>query len=256
MRFSVLGSSSSGNAFYFEQGDDKLLIDAGFSKRYLERELKAIDVSLDEIKSIFISHEHSDHTKGLKTLHKTHKVYSGEKTINKLMQKYPGLSYDIIYHLKEVKVGNISVIPFKKNHDGVEPYGFIVKSDDSCVLNLTDFGSYDDSFIKILGDYPFTHIILESNYDDFMLDNGPYSYSLKKRINGPKGHISNLESLKFLHHLNLEKTSDIILCHLSENNNSPSVVKRLFDSAMGSKYKIHVARSKGSLFFSCDSSSL
>ncbi|MDD3263841.1 MAG: MBL fold metallo-hydrolase [Candidatus Nanoarchaeia archaeon] len=239
MKIYVLGSSSSGNSFLFINEKTKILVDIGFSKSYIEKKLKELNIELNEIDGILISHEHQDHCKGLKSLQKTHKVFSSPGTIEALIDSFPDIKFELIN--EKILINDIEVISFKKNHDAKDPIGFILKDKENCVLNLTDFGCFDDNLIEFLNNFEFTDILLEANYDNFLLDHGRYPFILKERIKGKYGHCSNLDSLKFLNHLNLEKVKNIVLCHLSENNNSPSIVNDLFKSAFGKEHNVFVA---------------
>lgn len=240
MKINILGSSSSGNSFLFSHDSTHILIDVGFSRSYLAKKLDELGIKFEDIDAIFISHEHKDHCKGLNSLQKTHKVYSSPGTIESLIDCYPNLRFELINDT--IKIGLLEIISFKTNHDAKEPIGFIVKDDKRCVLTLTDFGSYDEELLFFLSKFQFTDLIIESNYDCFLLDHGKYPFLLKERIKGKYGHSSNMDSIRFLTKMNLSKTKNIILCHLSKNNNSPKIVLELFKSIFGLSHNIYVVK--------------
>lgn len=226
MKIFSIRSSSTGNCIYIESGDVKLLFDVGVSKKEIEKSLKNISVDIKDINTIFISHEHTDHIKGLRVLNKNYDIpiYATIGTINgiKKINKNNDIRYEffsIIEKLKELKIGNIKVKPFSIYHDANDPVGFIVKDTKNTIGIITDTGMYDDNIINLLKDVDC--LILESNYDIRMLEVGPYPYSLKQRIISFKGHLSNEDAGELINKLLLinPKLKLIILGHLSNNNN-------------------------------------
>jgi len=225
-----LNSGSNGNCYYVGNDTEAVLIDAGISCREIEKRMKRLGLFIEKVKAVFVSHEHSDHIKGLPVLVKKYQlpVY-----ITPLTMRRGGLIFDehllksFIAH-EAVSIGQLSIIPFPKFHDASDPYSFIVSGNHICVGVFTDIGA------------PCNHLkhyfnqchaaFLEANYDEEMLEKGNYPFHLKKRIRGGLGHLSNKQALElFLSH-RPHFMSHLLLSHLSKNNNSPELVQNLFNA--------------------------
>jgi phosphoribosyl 1,2-cyclic phosphodiesterase len=223
-----LNSGSNGNCYYIGNQREAVLIDAGISSRETDRRIKRLGLSPQKIKAIFITHEHGDHIRGIRSLVKKYKVpiYITRNTLEqgRIKLKEPFVRHFIPY--QPVMIGNLSVTAFPKFHDASDPHSFIVTCNRVNVGIFTDIGR---TCKDVIYNFRQCHAaFLEANYDEEMLDKGSYTYALKKRIRGGQGHLSNKEALKlFLEH-RPPFMSHLFLSHLSQNNNHPEIVKNLF----------------------------
>lgn len=236
-----LNSGSNGNCYYVGNDHEAVLIDAGISCRETEVRMKRLGLSMRKVKAIFISHEHSDHISGVSVLSKKYQlpvyVTPDTKRGGRLNLK-DHLSFSFNAY-EPVTIGNLSVIPFPKNHDASDPHSFVVASDSVKVGVFTDIGSPCEHVIR---NFKQCHaVFLESNYDEEMLETGRYPIQLKNRIRDGKGHLSNKQALDlFLQH-RPSFMSHLLLSHLSAENNSQKIVKDLFQSNSGDNTKIIIA---------------
>jgi phosphoribosyl 1,2-cyclic phosphodiesterase len=228
-----LNSGSNGNCYYVANANEAVLIDAGISCRETEKRMTRLGLSMQHVKAIFISHEHSDHINGVEVLSKKYNlpVYITHKTYNN-----SGLQIDpsrLIPFKQDqpVQIGEITVIPFTKFHDAADPFSFMLSGNGVNVGVLTDLGVPCNEVIK---NFPKFHaVFLETNYDENMLENGSYPYALKKRIKGDQGHLSNDQALQLFLEYRSPNLSHVLLSHLSKENNSPQLVQKLFREYAG-----------------------
>lgn len=223
-----LNSGSNGNCYYVGNNNEAILVDAGISCRETEKRMQRLSLSIEKVKAIFISHEHSDHIKGVSVLSSKYKlpVYITGET---LKQSRLFLTQDLIRSFdphQEIEIGRLSVKAFPKLHDAADPYSFIVSGNGVKVGVLTDIGSACEHVIDNFKDCHAA--FLEANYDEEMLEKGNYPYYLKERIASNKGHLSNKQALEIFMQYKPEFMSHLILSHLSKDNNCPLLVKELF----------------------------
>ena len=222
MRFSVLASGSKGNACYIETDSTRLLIDAGLSCRELVRRLNIIGIEATHLDAIIITHEHSDHIKGVGPISRkfSSPIYSNSSTIKRCISLLKNTRVDDTLRTGEsLIINDITVETFAKNHDAADPIGLIISSNGSRLGILTDAGRSTSLLEDRLRNC--TGVLLEFNHDVEMLENGPYPYYLKKRIKGSKGHLSNDQAGMLLKMLSHKSLKHVILAHLSEVNNTP-----------------------------------
>ena len=229
-----LNSGSNGNCYYMGNENEAILVDAGISCRETEKRMKRLRLSMDKVKAIFISHEHSDHIKGLETLSKKYQlpVYITRQTLyncGELKLEKPLIMPFEAY--QNISFGNLSVIPFFKLHDAADPHSFIIECNKIKVGVFTDIGSSCEHVIKNFQQCDAA--FLEANYDEKMLNDGAYPYHLKKRISGGLGHLSNTQALELFLKYKPSFMSHLFLSHLSKNNNTPQLVQDLFNSYAG-----------------------
>lgn len=219
-----LFSSSKGNCTYVCSENTKLLVDIGVSTKRLVEALNSMEISPEEIQGILITHEHSDHIKGIKVFSKKYNVpvFASKKTWPTLV------SLEINNALKNefkpnssFKIGDIDIMPFSIPHDAIDPCGFNFILKDEKVTVATDIGHITPSLLTSFENS--TAILLEANHDINMLRAGKYPYLLKQRIIGNYGHLSNLTSAETVEYLIKKGTKKFILAHLSEDNNIPSL---------------------------------
>jgi phosphoribosyl 1,2-cyclic phosphodiesterase len=222
-----LNSGSNGNCYYIGNSNEAVLIDAGISCRETEKRMKGLGLSMNNLKAIFVSHEHTDHIKGVSTLANK---YSLPVYITPLTARH---GPQLIRHLSRtftenepVTVGELRITPFTKQHDAVDPYSFVVSYNDITVGVFTDIGK---PCRQVTHYFNQCHAaFLETNYDEVMLENGHYPAHLKARIRGDQGHLSNTQALELLNSYRSPNLTHLLLSHLSKENNRPELVEELF----------------------------
>ena len=225
-----LNSGSNGNCYYVGNEHEAVLIDAGISCRETETRMKRLALSMQKVKAIFISHEHSDHIRGVEVLAKKYSipVYITPLTLQhgRLM-----LHESLVRPLSDqqnITIGTITVTTFKKLHDAAEPHSFMISCNGINVGVLTDIGAVCDNVIH---HFRQCHAaFLEANYDEDMLAGGRYPYHLKRRISGGYGHLSNTQALALFIDHKPDMMSHLLLAHLSKDNNNPDLVYNLFNT--------------------------
>ena len=228
MKICVLASGSKGNCAYVETASTKSLIDAGMSCAYIEKALKDIGVDPASIQRIFLTHTHTDHTSGLRVFLKKYgpMVYFTEKMDEELGM----LIDDVCYIDEDVQIDDLVVRPIKTSHDVADSNGYVFISEGKSLMYMTDTGYINIRNYNKLKNHDI--YVLESNHDTTMLMEGKYPYNLKQRILGDKGHLSNKDSAYYLSQFTSDKTTEVVLAHLSEENNTP-------DKALEAYYKAY-----------------
>lgn len=221
MLVSVLASGSKGNSTLIATDRVKILIDAGKNQKYLETALNQIKLSLKDIDYILITHTHADHTSALKTIVKSHKP-----TIVLTELMYQDLDYlknyeNILFLTDNLELEDLVIENIKTSHDTSDSRGYIVTQGNSSVVQITDTGYLNQKYFKKLQNK--TIYIFESNHNIEMLMHGRYPKWLKSRVSSDVGHLSNESSAFYLTKLIGENTKEIILAHLSEENNTPEL---------------------------------
>lgn len=221
MLVSVLASGSKGNSTLITTDRVKILIDAGKNKKYLEKELNQINLSLKDIDYILITHTHADHTSSLKTIVKS---YKPKIILTELM--YQDLDYlknyeNILFLTDNLELEDLVIENIKTSHDTSDSRGYIITQGNSSVVQITDTGYLNQKYFKKLQNK--TIYIFESNHNIEMLMHGRYPKWLKARVSSDVGHLSNESSAFYLTKLIGENTKEIILAHLSEENNTPEL---------------------------------
>jgi phosphoribosyl 1,2-cyclic phosphodiesterase len=228
LHITSLNSGSNGNCYYVGNEQEAVLVDAGISCRETEKRMKRLGLSMNKVKAIFVSHEHSDHISGIPMLAKKYKlpVYITPVTLMNCGFFLQEEQVRFFRPHQPVAIGELLVTGFPKLHDACEPHSFVISCNDIRVGVFTDIGAACEQLT-----YYFKQchaVFLESNYDEDMLTNGNYPYHLKKRISGGKGHLSNSQALNFFTTHKPAHMSCVILSHLSKNNNCPKLVNELF----------------------------
>ena len=225
MRFLNIASGSSGNATYIGTDDTHILIDAGISRKRITDGLAGADVSLQDLDAILITHEHIDHISALGVLERTRPVpvYATKGTIEgilacPLLGDYPKDLFIEITPEIPFSVGDVSFQALSVSHDAADPVCYCFESKKRKGAIVTDLGIYDPYLEEALAGLDL--LMLEANHDRRMLEVGPYPYPLKRRIMGERGHLSNEDAGGFLSGILHDKMNQIILGHLSRENNT------------------------------------
>ncbi len=223
MRFASLGSGSGGNATLIECGDTALLVDCGFSVRETERRLQRLGYEAGRLAALLVTHEHGDHAGGIAALARKYDlpVYATRGTVRgcrpsvalqglaKLQRVEPGVAF---------AVGGVEVLPVPVLHDAGEPCQYRFEHRGRRFGLLTDLGSVDNAVVEAYRGCDA--LLLECNHDRDMLYRGPYPWSLKQRVGGPLGHLSNAQAGELLAGLQPERLQVLALAHLSLKNNT------------------------------------
>ncbi|MBO6211050.1 MAG: MBL fold metallo-hydrolase [Schwartzia sp.] len=230
MRVSVLASGSKGNSVFIEMDDTRLLVDAGVGVRRIERELAELSVPLESLDAVFVTHEHSDHVKGLATLlrHTDAPVYARPGTLRAMATGADVLPEERLFAVHDaVEVGPLRVSAFDIPHDAADPVGYEIAGSRKCTV-ATDLGYVTDTVRSAMEGADV--LVFEANHDRQMLRQGPYPWPLKQRILGNRGHLANDEAGRALTSLK-SRPKKIILAHLSETNNRPSIAEETVSRA-------------------------
>ncbi len=224
MRLVSIASGSSGNCIYVGSDNTHILVDAGISNKRIEQGLNEIGLKGSEIDAVVITHEHSDHVRGLGVLARKYgvPVYATKATIEEIrdMNALGSVDGELLHAVApdvEFAVGDLTLTPFSIDHDAADPVAYRIRNDRRTVAVATDMGHYDQYIIDhLLG---LDAILLESNHDVNMLQTGPYPYYLKQRILSDHGHLSNENAGRLLSCLLHDHMKHILLGHLSKENN-------------------------------------
>lgn len=234
-RFCSLYSSSSGNCTYIGTSQGGILVDVGVSAKKTAEALAEIGVDPSQIAAIFVTHEHSDHINGIRVFSERHgvKVYASEGTLLG-MEEQGALTAKMCVEIMPqggVEAGGIYVKSFRTPHDSRESTGYSILTPDSKRISVaTDIGTVTETVMNAV--YGSDLILLESNHDIRMLQNGPYPYFLKERILSNHGHLSNERCAETAVKLMESGTTRFVLGHLSKENNMPSLAFETTHAAM------------------------
>lgn len=226
IKFCSLSSGSSGNCHYLETEKTKILVDAGLSGKKVQSLLSQMEVECKDIEGIIVTHEHTDHIKGVGILSRRFDIpiYTNEKTWNKLLPNIGDIkdkNIKIIENNSKFEIKDLTVSNFQVFHDAIDPLGYTFSFKNKKVSILTDTGKIDDRILKHL-DYSDL-IMLESNHDVNMLKIGSYPQFLKIRVLGKNGHLSNEDAGNVIKKIKIKEDMKLILGHLSGENNFPEL---------------------------------
>ena len=224
MDFCSIASGSTGNCIYIGSETSAILVDAGISGKKVEEGLNTFDRTSKDLKGILVTHEHSDHIKGLGVLARKHHlpIYGTPGTLNAIrstgtLGKLEPELFCEIHPDEHLTIGDLDILPFRISHDAAEPAAYRVSNGNRTVAVCTDLGYYDDYIVEHLKG--LHAVLLESNHDINMLQVGSYPYYLKRRILGKKGHLSNENAGKLLAEILNDQMETVMLGHLSKENN-------------------------------------
>ncbi len=221
----VLGSGSSGNCVYVGSGDTHILIDAGLSFKQTARRLESIGRSIECIGSVCVTHEHEDHKSSLSVLRRRLGValYGNAGTADAIERRggKADFEWNVFATGMPFTIGELTLQPFSVPHDSYDPVGFVVGAGGSRVGVVTDMGMPTGLIRERLRECSV--VVLESNHDEFMLRDAPRPWSLKQRIAGRQGHLSNDQAGQLLVDIAHPELTTAFLAHLSSDCNRPEL---------------------------------
>lgn len=235
IEFCVLASGSNGNCIYLRSGETEILVDSGISFRELNRRLAGIGRTADSIDALLITHEHNDHIHGVRTITRRHDpelfMSRGTAAAGGFQSVSAGGIANTFKAGQSFKLRNLSVTTFPVPHDASEPVGFTIEDENTRIGIATDLGCI--SLEVLSGLIGCDAVIVESNHDKTMLMKGPYPQFLKKRVSGPRGHLSNEDAGELLKAVAHDKLKHVVLAHLSETNNTAELSLKSASTALG-----------------------
>ncbi len=234
MRFACLGSGSRGNAIVIESGMTCVLLDCGFSLKQTLARLQRLGKSPEDLSAIILSHEHSDHARGVAAIARSYDlpVWMTAGTFAALPKRYDALSAVELFSPHEAfEIDNLHVTPFPVPHDAREHSQFVFSTGAARLGVLTDVGHTTTHIETMLSGAQA--LILECNHDRGLLERGSYPESLKARIGGAHGHLDNASAARFLARIDCTRLQHIAAAHLSENNNTPALARIALGEALG-----------------------
>lgn len=239
--FCSFGSGSSGNSCYIGSREGGLIVDVGVRDEEIERGLASNGVSMNHVKGILLTHDHSDHVKYVYSLLRNNrhlKLFCTNRVLNGMLRRH-----SISKRIKEYHVPIFKEIPFKMldfeitafdvPHDGTDNMGFSIEFDSRRFVIATDLGEVTERARYYMS--RATYLIIEANYDAYMLRMGRYPEYLKARIASGSGHLDNRQTASFLSDIINPGLNHIFLCHLSQDNNTPQIALRTVRDALEKK---------------------
>ncbi len=231
MQYIVLTTGSCGNCYIFHENGESLIIDDGVSFTKLSNEFERHSIPMQSIKAMFLTHLHPDHSKGVGVfIRKTSlPVYLSKESFDNCKvelekQKIDRNKLSTFNHGEQLNIGGYSITPFHTYHDSIGSSGYYIEHGESSVFLMTDTGIIPDEAFSLARSSKLKFI--EANYDEEMLENGPYSKWLKDRVRGTYGHLSNVDAIDFASRTS-RQGDQVCFIHLSENNNKVSIVESL-----------------------------
>lgn len=260
MRFTVLGSGSTGNAVLISSEKTNVLVDAGLSAKEILRRLFEMGVEADDLDAVLITHEHSDHAGGLRVLMRSVgcPVYISSVTLDAFYDTQAGSQNGEsesskrktalkdrtveIESTRDFRIGDIDFHPFSVPHDAVDNFGFVAKRDGVKIATLMDFGHVTDLIKMSLRGCDA--IVIESNHSRDMLRACVYTWDLKQRIMSSVGHLSNEDLSDWLQEDFDGKARHIVLAHLSQRANEPHLARLMAETALQMRPPLFRAETK------------
>lgn len=257
LRFISFGSGSSGNCYYLSTETDRLLIDAGIGIRTLKKRLHDINVPIESINRVLVTHDHADHIKSVGVLgadygidiYATNDVHNGIHRNYCVHPKVPGEHAKVLRNGDTVVLGDFTVTTFSVPHDSSDNVGYRIEVDGVVFCLMTDIGHITDDIKQNIAEA--NYLVIEADYEYEMLRDGNYPQYLKERIVGPKGHLSNKECAEAIANNATPELRHVWLCHLSEENNHPDLAQKTVDGVLrsyglisGKDFKVEVLKRK------------
>lgn len=240
LEFLCLGSGSSGNCYLLKTENTGILIDAGIGIRQLKKSLKEYGFSLDHIDAVLITHDHADHIKAVGHLANDFNkpVYATELVHLGINRNYCTTSKLTVEHQRvvckrvETQIGDFTVKPYEVSHDSTDCVGYRIETMGITFCIITDCGVVTRQVAEAIS--AANYLVIEANYEESMLQSGPYPAYLKGRIQSEKGHLSNHQCAEALVNHATPELRHVWLCHLSEENNHPELARKTVDQILRS----------------------
>ncbi len=253
LQFISFGSGSSGNCAYIGiKGEGGVIIDAGIDAENVIKELKRNSIPTEKIVGIILTHDHTDHVRFAYKLLRalpSMRLYCTPRIINGILRRH-NISgrikerHNPIFKEFDFAAGPLAITPFEVSHDGSDNVGFSIRADRSTFVVVTDTGYITeraDHYIR-----QANYLMIEANYDRHMLEVGPYPFHLRARIASPTGHMDNQDTACYLANIYTPALTDIYLCHLSHDNNTPETALATVTEALEAR-GVSVADASGSV---------
>lgn len=239
LKFISLGSGSSGNSYYLFTDTDGLLIDAGVGIRTMKKWFRDYGINMSMVHNILITHDHADHIKCVGSIsHECNIPVYTTATVHEGIYRNYCVTKKVSADLKRVvekgqtyEVGEFKVTPFGVPHDSMDNVGYEIECEGVTFCIVTDAGEITDEIKPHISNADY--LVIEANHDEEMLEKGPYSEHLKRRIKSVTGHLSNTNCGKALAENMTEKLKQVWLCHLSEENNHPELARKTVETVLG-----------------------
>jgi len=231
-KFASLGSGSKGNGTLLSFNNQLILIDCGFSARETLERFAQIGADPTQLVAILVTHEHGDHIGGVGPLARKFNVpvVASRGTLeHSKLAKVPAHKKIEVHEAHWYPIGDFNILPVAVNHDAKQPYQYLVKANLKRFGILTDLGSWSYSLVDYFSN--LDALLIEANHDLNMLHRGKYPPSLKRRVGGPYGHLSNEQTANLLEELAPDGIKQLVIGHLSENNNCPEIVRETLASS-------------------------
>ncbi len=240
IRFLCLGSGSSGNCYYLKTEKCSIIIDAGIPIRTLKKTLHDYGFSLEAVDGVFITHYHVDHIKAVcalandmnKLIDATELVHIGINNNYCTTSKVTEPSRRYLYKGVTTEIGDLKITPFEVSHDSSDCVGYRIQQGELIFCLATDVGEITPTVAEAIGEA--NYLVLESNHDEEMLQQGPYPNYLKGRIRSNRGHLSNRQCANALVTYASPNLRHVWLCHLSEENNHPELARKTVEAVLRS----------------------
>lgn len=247
LRFALLGSGSKGNALVVEYAGTRLLIDCGFSAREIEKRLARLALAPGDIDAIVITHEHDDHWKGVSRFSRAHAIPVWLTPGTQAAKAGDALAATELYSPHEpFAIGELELSPYPVPHDAREPAQLIVGNGDKRLGVLSDIG-HATPHVRAMID-ACDALIIECNHDPDLLAHGPYPASLKARVGGRLGHLSNQQAAALISDIDASHLQQVVVAHISESNNRPALAQAALSEALSCAPDwVHVANQREGL---------
>ncbi|MBN1676981.1 MAG: MBL fold metallo-hydrolase [Candidatus Thermoplasmatota archaeon] len=239
---SVLSSGSCGNSFLVVRDGSAILVDAGLSARELERRMSVFGIGPSEIEAVVLTHEHTDHVRGARRFCADNRIKAFGTKGTLSLTPLEGVEGVPIKAGDTVLIGDLALEPFSVMHLAAEPVAFKIKAGDSSVAIASDLGCVTEEVVEHMRGVDL--LMLEANYDEDMLANGSYPNFLKNAIRSKHGHLSNADAGLLSSAAVNSRTKDVVLVHLSMENNTPQLARRAVGESLRrarKKVSLHVA---------------
>jgi phosphoribosyl 1,2-cyclic phosphodiesterase len=238
LKFASLGSGSEGNALLVSSvsgtASTTVMLDCGFGLRETERRLARLNLAPSDVSGIVVTHEHQDHVGGVFKLARRHRipVWLSHGTCQAVKHQATGVQIHICRDGAPFGIGSLEILPYTVPHDAREPLQYVFSSGGMRLGVLTDAGHATRHLIDVLGGC--SALVLECNHDTDMLARSDYPASLKRRIGGPYGHLSNEATAQILAAVDQSRLNIVVGAHLSRQNNSAALARNALMSALNS----------------------